>query len=295
VNADRENILHYFIEEARDHLKILEQGLEQLGRSSFDAETVNQLFRSAHTIKGGAAMMGLSAVQQVSHRLEDCFKQFQGNEQPLTEITEPLFLQLVDQVSTLIDQVEAGENPDADAVMQLLDPTFATLQQALGSAPPSAERPLVEPDQGLALLRRLLQLLRGEDSATCRTELLRCCDALQCLTAHERWCELMETSRVVLSRDDLSLLEMAVVVIPALKQGLDYLHLERLDHLRVSPSLSLSAQPAAVVLPVLEEPVQLVRQLRRYYSPEQLMRLAQALSPGLPQSVASSGLPELAL
>lgn len=296
MNVDRENILHYFIEEARDHLKILEQGLEQLGRSAFDAETVNQLFRSAHTIKGGAAMMGLPAVQQVSHRLEDCFKQFQSNQQPLTANTEPLFLQLVDQLANLIDQVEAGETPDSPAVMQVLEPTFAMLQQTLGAAPPTEAAPSDNQDQGISHLQQMLQLFRGEDSPESRAELLRCCDALQALAAHDRWCDLLETTRTVLGRSDLSLLDLAVLIIPALKQGLDCLQLQRLDHLTISPALSLSARSATLVLAPLEEPSQLVEQLRRYYSPEQLISLGQALSRGMsPSAATTSSLPELAL
>lgn len=295
MNADRENILHYFIEEARDHLKTLEQGLEQLGRTAFNSETVNQLFRSAHTIKGGAAMMGLPAVQQVAHRLEDCFKQFQSNQQPLTATTEPLFLQLVDHLANLIDQVEGGETLDPAAVMQVLEPTFTTLQQTLGAAPPSEATPSADQDQGLTVLRQMLNLFRGEETPDSRSELLRCCDTLQALTVHDRWCDLMETTRAALERTDLSLLSLAVVVIPALKQGLDHLYLQQLDQLTISPSLKLSARPAAVVLAPLEEPSHLLDQLRRYYSPEQLRGLGQALSQEIMPSPAATGLPELAL
>ncbi|MCY7272771.1 MAG: Hpt domain-containing protein, partial [Phormidesmis sp. CAN_BIN44] len=67
-------IMGYFIEEAKDHLNTIEQGLLNLQGTIADPEMVNEVFRAAHSVKGGAAMLGLSSIQQTSHRLEDFFK-----------------------------------------------------------------------------------------------------------------------------------------------------------------------------------------------------------------------------
>ena len=48
----QKRILSYFIEEARDHLATIEQGLLSLRDSMSDPELINELFRAAHSIKG---------------------------------------------------------------------------------------------------------------------------------------------------------------------------------------------------------------------------------------------------
>ena len=72
--ANQQRILGYFIEEAKEHLQTLEQGILQLATSVRDAETVNEMFRAAHSVKGGAAMLGYTSIQKTAHRLEDSFK-----------------------------------------------------------------------------------------------------------------------------------------------------------------------------------------------------------------------------
>ena len=70
----QQRIMGYFIEEAKDHLNTIEQGLLNLQATIEDPELVNEVFRAAHSVKGGAAMLGLTSIQQTAHRLEDSFK-----------------------------------------------------------------------------------------------------------------------------------------------------------------------------------------------------------------------------
>ena len=55
----QQRIMGYFIEEAREHLQTIEQGVLNLEDVLNDSESVNELFRAAHSIKGGAAMLGV--------------------------------------------------------------------------------------------------------------------------------------------------------------------------------------------------------------------------------------------
>ena len=93
----QQRILGYFIEEANDHLNTIEQGLLSLQNTLQDPEMVNEIFRAAHSIKGGAAMLGLNSIQRTSHYLEDFFKILK--ETPSIQVNqniESLFLQVFD-------------------------------------------------------------------------------------------------------------------------------------------------------------------------------------------------------
>ncbi len=98
----QQRILGYFIEEARDHLNTIEQGLLNLESTLNDSEMVNEVFRAAHSIKGGAAMLGLSSIQHTSHRLEDCFKVLKEHPVQIDQKLESLFLGVSDTLKALL-------------------------------------------------------------------------------------------------------------------------------------------------------------------------------------------------
>ena len=99
----QQRIMGYFIEEAKDHLNTIEQGLLNLQGTLDDSEMVNEVFRAAHSVKGGAAMLGLSGIQHASHQLEDYFKILK--ETPgirADQKLETLLLQVSDTLSSLL-------------------------------------------------------------------------------------------------------------------------------------------------------------------------------------------------
>ncbi len=68
---DIKKFVNRFIEEARDHLNRLAEGLTALETGRADAEHINAIFRSAHTIKGSSRMLKLLPVTDTAHKLED--------------------------------------------------------------------------------------------------------------------------------------------------------------------------------------------------------------------------------
>ncbi len=131
-----QRILGYFIEEAKDHLNTIEQGLLNLQDTLQDSEMVNEVFRAAHSVKGGAAMLGYYSIQQTAHHLEDYFKVLK--EYPTVQVDqklESLFLQVFDTLKELLEQLEESLCLPEDAVknqMSKVEPVFAALKQHLG-------------------------------------------------------------------------------------------------------------------------------------------------------------------
>ncbi len=130
-----QRILGYFIEEAKDHLNTIEQGLLNLQNTLEDTEMVNEVFRAAHSVKGGAAMLGLDSIQQTSHHLEEYFKVLK--ECPQTQVDqklESLFLRVFDTLKELVEQLEESFCLTEDVVNNLMsevEPVFAALNQHL--------------------------------------------------------------------------------------------------------------------------------------------------------------------
>lgn len=131
----QQRIMGYFIEEAKDHLNTIEQGLLNLQSTIEDPELVNEVFRAAHSVKGGAAMLGLTSIQQTSHRLEDSFKVLKECSVKVDQQLESLFLRIFDTLQALLEQLsgpfglteELGEQ-----MVRELEPVFEELNGHLG-------------------------------------------------------------------------------------------------------------------------------------------------------------------
>ncbi|MBE9250334.1 response regulator [Dolichospermum sp. LEGE 00240] len=128
----QQRILGYFLEEAREHLNTIEQGLLNLQRTLEDSEMINEVFRAAHSIKGGAAMLGLNSIQRTSHRLEDCFKTLKEHPIQVDQRLESLLLDICDTLKALIENLG---NPfglsqeKAQALMSKTEPVMQWLNE----------------------------------------------------------------------------------------------------------------------------------------------------------------------
>ncbi|NEO26577.1 MAG: histidine kinase [Kamptonema sp. SIO4C4] len=134
MDANQQKILGYFLEEAKEHLETLANGLMDLPKVMTDPEEVNELFRAAHSIKGGSAMLGYSSIQRSAHRLEDCFKILREKEISSDPKLESLFLKGYDALSTLIEELESPyglQDEKADEIVKEAEPDFTALEDYL--------------------------------------------------------------------------------------------------------------------------------------------------------------------
>ncbi|AFZ27576.1 chemotaxis protein histidine kinase-like protein [Cylindrospermum stagnale PCC 7417] len=130
----QQRILGYFLEEARDHLNTIEQGLLNLQSTLNDPEMINEVFRAAHSIKGGAAMLGLNSIQHTAHRLEDCFKVLKDNPVQVDEKLESLFLGVSDTLKVLLEHLSGPfglSEEAANSLMSETEPVFRWLNEHL--------------------------------------------------------------------------------------------------------------------------------------------------------------------
>ena len=99
-----DNVLGFFIEEASDHLGVLEEGLLRLEKEpAATSELIEPLFRAAHTLKGSANLMTLTDVGAVAHRIEDLLEALRdgGGTLSLAQVNAVLFA--LDQIRELIE------------------------------------------------------------------------------------------------------------------------------------------------------------------------------------------------
>jgi two-component system chemotaxis sensor kinase CheA len=98
-----------FLQEAEEGLATMEQALLALEAAPDSREPLNEVFRLAHTIKGGAAMVDYEAVAEYAHKFEDALSLIRDGLVPLTEARITVMLQVVDALREMISAQQRGE------------------------------------------------------------------------------------------------------------------------------------------------------------------------------------------
>ncbi|WP_114972602.1 hybrid sensor histidine kinase/response regulator [Rhodoferax ferrireducens] len=122
-----------FVEEARDHIHRLHGGLTALEAGSADPESINAIFRSAHTIKGSSRMLKLGPITETAHKLEDVMEALRAGQLQFSPLLGQLLYRAVDALAALVDKLaetsDSASLPPADASL-----CEALAQAALGKA-----------------------------------------------------------------------------------------------------------------------------------------------------------------
>ncbi|SHI47525.1 chemosensory pili system protein ChpA (sensor histidine kinase/response regulator) [Malonomonas rubra DSM 5091] len=130
-----DSVFGFFVEEADEHLGVLENGLLQLEKDpSLSAELIEPLFRSAHTLKGSANLMNVTDVGSVAHRLEDLLEGIRDGEQALTIGRVNAMLFALDQMREMIHIRKAGEDPADELVTEALSRIALAESEAAASS-----------------------------------------------------------------------------------------------------------------------------------------------------------------
>ena len=98
-----------FAMEAEGRLDTLVDELLELEKGGATPEVVASLFREAHTIKGGAAVVGMPHVARVAHALEDLLEEVRRERRGVDTALIDAVLAGVDAIRTLIPLAVAGQ------------------------------------------------------------------------------------------------------------------------------------------------------------------------------------------
>lgn len=146
-----DEMLKDFVVEAMDLAANVEEHLLHLERDPNNKETLNAVFRSFHTIKGGAGFMGLPALVAACHLTENLFDALRTGAAPVTPIAIEASLQASGFVADQLSDLNNGATPDQLASMpadleRMLKEAIAGNDAAPKAAPaPAAPAPAPTP------------------------------------------------------------------------------------------------------------------------------------------------------
>ncbi len=107
---DVNQYLGLFLEEAREHLQTLNRCVLDLEHDPGNLQILDEIFRSAHTIKGMSATMGYAAIAELTHEMENVLDLLRkGTLKAHAGIIDTLF-QCVDRLEQLVEEVVSGQS-----------------------------------------------------------------------------------------------------------------------------------------------------------------------------------------
>ncbi len=141
-----------FLEEATEYLNIIESAVLGLATSQIDNQQMDAVLRAAHSIKGGAAMMGFQTLSDLAHRMEDLFKVLKKQKPSTDNELESLLLDAVDHLTSVIALHRQGIVVDDQWLEENVNPVFDLLYQRLGTPTPEDTATLPEEGQDMVAM-----------------------------------------------------------------------------------------------------------------------------------------------
>ena len=153
IDQEMEEILQLFFEESFEGLDTMESGLLTLDNSA-NRETINTIFRAAHSIKGGAGTFGFMEISGFTHSVETLLDEMRNGTRGITPDALQVLLQSVDVIREMVQSAQAkrpivmvGATALSSELIRILAqkgvPVNSTAENAASNPPASAAPPAV--------------------------------------------------------------------------------------------------------------------------------------------------------
>ncbi|HEB77989.1 MAG TPA: chemotaxis protein CheA [Methylothermaceae bacterium] len=145
-----DEILQDFLVEAGEILEQLGEQLVDLEHRPEDTELLNAIFRSFHTVKGGAGFLNIEPLVDLCHKAEDVFNVLRQGDRKVSPALMDAVLKALDTVNEMIGQIRQGQDPTpADAnLLKILQDFAVPDDQAEAPPEPEAAMQTAEADDG---------------------------------------------------------------------------------------------------------------------------------------------------
>jgi two-component system chemotaxis sensor kinase CheA len=165
LDDDMREALDMFVTEARDLVQGLEEGILELEGKSSGSETVNAVFRAAHTIKGSSGLFGLAHLVEFTHVVETVLGSVRDGSLEVTAGLVSALLPCIDHISAMIEglaegrlEPDAGQAADGARLLSGLEPYLVD-----GAAMPVHPSPAPGAETGPVMAAWRLELRFGPD------------------------------------------------------------------------------------------------------------------------------------
>ena len=127
--TEDDETLQIFFSETEELLKLAEESLLALESTPESTSDIEQLFRSVHTLKSGAGMVGYMGISDYAHLVENLLERIRSGKLAVTKNLITLLLGSIDFIRSMVDSVSQGE---AEADPEVLNERKDQVKRYLG-------------------------------------------------------------------------------------------------------------------------------------------------------------------
>ena len=161
---DLSQYLEIFIDESKEHLQTLNDQVLIMEQDPENIDTVNEIFRAAHSLKGMAGTMGFKRMQRLTHDMENVFSEIRNGKMSVTpDIVDIVFkcLDALEGYLTNIQETADEGTEDNEEVIQLLNDALkgsSSEAEPVKEAVPASEEPAKAQEASDGDKRKFLKL-----------------------------------------------------------------------------------------------------------------------------------------
>lgn len=120
---DVSQYLEIFLDETKEHLQSLNEQLLVLEKEPENDDTINEIFRAAHSLKGMAGTMGYKRMQRLTHDMENVFSEIRNGKMKVTAGLVDVLFQCLDALEGYLEAIQEtaneGTNDNEPIITQL--------------------------------------------------------------------------------------------------------------------------------------------------------------------------------
>ena len=138
---DVSQYLEIFIDETSEHLQNLSDCIMELEKDPENMDTINEIFRAAHSLKGMAGTMGFKRMQRLTHDMENVFQEVRSEKVKVTSSMIDLLFKCLDAIEGYLDNVKASSDEgteDNELIIKELN-DFIAAEDGAAAVPAQAE------------------------------------------------------------------------------------------------------------------------------------------------------------
>ncbi|MGN0427954.1 MAG: chemotaxis protein CheW [Agathobacter sp.] len=140
---DVSQYLEIFIDESAEHLQTLSDCIMTLESEPDNKDTINEVFRAAHSLKGMAGTMGFKRMQHLTHDMENVFQEVRSDKIKVDSSMIDLLFECLDAIEGYLDNIKASSDEgteDNEIIIKSLNDFIAKANgQAVSEAPKAQE------------------------------------------------------------------------------------------------------------------------------------------------------------
>lgn len=141
-----------FLDEVDEQLQILDEEVLNLEQNGENLETIQRIFRAAHTLKGSSAAMGMQAMKELTHKVENVFDAIRNNQLKVDTQIINLIFESIDMIKTLKEAIINGtvDSIDVSALIHKLEATKNESQQVASPSTMENSSPVIPVNEAIS-------------------------------------------------------------------------------------------------------------------------------------------------